>query len=301
MNTKISILSAAVLMGISSMAVSTSVSAASANPPAVPGATDPLSVDVYANGPQSPLVANTDLSASERQAYALYEAVLQITEAKIHATSCQSAADSIGTASVSTYTDGIGFQADTVTVISPASSLTLQANSLNPVPFRGQQIQVVQNGIGSLGQSTVLGYFSDFYYNNVNNMLVSNNARVSVLGINGVLDSYQGTVIKDFYRGSLDSNSKDYYTIFDYGLQSLSKLGFPVNKYWQRSKSRRDNGGIGRTVFVKDRLVGASACRITIDTMNYNNQSYFWQSGTLKVESVTPATPVSAFQEVPFI
>ncbi len=108
-------------------------------------------------------------------------------------------------------------------------------------------------------------------------------------------------VIKDFYRGSLDNTTVEYYNIYDWGLQSLDKLGYPVNKYWQRSKSHRDDGSIGRTVFVKDRLVGSTSCRILIDTTGFNNQDFFQQTGTISIiAGVNPGTPVAQFGQYPF-
>ena len=109
-------------------------------------------------------------------------------------------------------------------------------------------------------------------------------------------------MIKDFYRGSLNNASPEYYNIYDWGLQSLDKLGYPVNKYWQRSKSHRDDGTIGRTVFVKDRLVGPTSCRIIIDTTGFNNQDFFQQTGKLKIQTngVTPGAPVPEFGTYPF-
>jgi hypothetical protein len=123
---------------------------------------------------------------------------------------------------------------------------------------------------------------------------------VSVLGINNRFDRYYGKVIKDFYRGSLDDQTNEYYNIYDWGLQALDKLGYPVNKYWQRSKSHRDDGSIGRTVFVKDRLVGATSCRIVIDTSGFNNEDFFDQTGWLKIAAVSPSTPVAEFTQYPF-
>lgn len=292
MNIKIKVLSSAILMGISAIAVS-------GNPPPVPG-------NMYDNGPQSPLVATTDLSLAERQAYALYEGVMQIAEAKIHATSCNSAS---GESSMTTFTDGSLFNpaGNFTTVTSSGGSFTLRASSQGEVFNRGQIVDVRQAADGTLAGTPVSRYTADVRFNDENNMMVSYSSVYVKGNVSPRFDYYQGKVIKDFYRGggatptdSFESN-KDYYTIFDWGLQSLSKLGYPVNKYWQRSKSRRDNGVVARTVFVKDRLVGASSCRITIDTHNYNNENFFWQDGTLKIEAVNPSTPVPAFNQAPFI
>ncbi len=262
----------------------------SANPPSAPNA--------YNNGPNSPLVANTDLSDAERAAYGLYEGIMQIAEAKIHATSCTSAAS---TSTISVFADGSleDTSQNFVDVISAGGALTLVADLQDKVSFRGQKINIDQSGAGSLAGTPVANYDGHVKYNVPNNMLYGT-AKVDVRGINGFMDRYQSKVIKDFNRGSLDQSNPDFYNIFDWGLQSLHKLKFPVNKYWQRSKSHRDNGTIGRTVFVKDRLVGSSKCRIVIDTTGSNNEDFFSQTGTLVIEKVKPSKSVPAFSEFPF-
>jgi len=191
----------------------------------------------------------------------------------------------------------------------------LTASVASPVTGRGQQVAVGLVGTqGFLGSTKITSFTSTFAYNNVNNMLVSNNTTIGIVGINGGLpDLYSGVVIKDFYRGdNIDSTNPQYYNIYDWGLQAISKLNYPVNKWWQRSLSHRDDGTIARTVFVKDRLVGASSCRIILDTTGYNNQNYFWQgssigTGTLTITTDAPAalvepdaTGAEAWAQYPF-
>ena len=134
-------------------------------------------------------------------------------------------------------------------------------------------------------------------YNSANNMMVGQMA-VDTLGINGQLNSFTGYVIKDFYQGEDNREpggddiligDSDLFLIIDWGLQSLSKEGYPVEKYWQRSKVRRSDGGQGQTVFVKDRLVGVTPCRITVSLAGLNGPSLFQQSGKLIIEYVAPA------------
>lgn len=286
MSIKLNILTAAILASISTGVL------AAVEPPPVPA--------IYASGPTSPLVSSTDLSLSERTAYANYEAVMQIAEARIHATSCSNSA---GVFALTAKSDGTVASPLTnyVTVDSPSSTLTVASTSQLPdsLDNRGQLISV-DMASGSLNKRAVQLYHADVAFNGVNNMMDSN-SYVSVLSINNRFDKYYGKVIKDFYRGSLDSQSVEYYNIYDWGLQSLDKLGYPVNKYWQRSKSHRDDGSIGRTVFVKDRLVGATSCRIIIDTTGFNNQDYFDQAGSLKIiAGVNPGTPAAEFGQYPF-
>ncbi|MCB1873322.1 MAG: hypothetical protein KDI49_15205, partial [Gammaproteobacteria bacterium] len=96
-------------------------------------------------------------------------------------------------------------------------------------------------------------------------------------------------VIKDFYMGV--PGKAGAHNIFDWGLQSLDKGSFPVEKYWQRSKTRRSDGGNGQTAFVKDRLVGPSPCRIAIymEGTNAPLSNSFNQVGTLEIKAVLPS------------
>jgi hypothetical protein len=300
MNIKLTALSAGILAGFSAVATAQV-------PPTVP--------PIYNGGPQSPLLNTTNLSAAERSAFSLLEGVMQVTEAKIHATSCQTA-----NFDVEVYADGsLGsnvppnggnsiFNKIKVTGAngSQAPQFELNANLLSPVAGRGQQVQVSLATPGFLGSSRVTQFNATYAFNNVNNMMVTNAVTIGIVGINGGLaDIYTGNVIKDFYHGATSTTNPEYYNIYDWGLQSVSKLGYPVNKWWQRSKTHRDDGVVGRTVWVKDRLVGASPCRITIDTNGYNNQSYFWQggsigAGTLTIAPVAPAPDTTAWTEAPF-
>jgi len=306
MNIKLTALTAGILAGLSATANAVS-------PPSPP--------PQYGPGPQAPLLNTTNLSAAERTAFALYEGVLKVTEAKIHATSCAAA-----TFNIEVYTDG-SLNSNTphngpnsiynqVKVTSSGGSnapqFALNADVKPVATGKGQQIQVRLANQGFLGSTKVSQFDATYAFNNLNNMLVTNNLTIGVVGINGgIPDVYTGNLIKDFYHGATDSNLPEYYNIYDWGLQSISKLGYPVNKWWQRSKTHRDDGVQGRTVWVKDRLVGASSCRIVIDTNGYNNQNIFWQGGqigdgTLTISPAKPSDPVApvngveAWDQFPF-
>lgn len=249
----------------------------------------------YENGPTSPQVATTNLSDPEKAAYALYEAVILVTKVKIHATSCSS---TMGSYPVTIFANGLVHgdlaEDNKVTVTSPGGGYTLDAD-LNPsVLSRGQRIDIAQLRAGVFDGRVVTGTRAVAIYNEARNMLVMQGS-ANVVGASGRPDNYHGSLIKDFYRGALDSADPEYFLIYDWGLEALNKLGYPTNKYWQRSKSRRDNGQIAKTVFVQDRLVGATACRISIATEGFNDEDIFWQGGILTVETKTPAQDVPEF------
>lgn len=250
----------------------------------------PMPPDLYSAGPTSPLLTNTGIFASEKAAYSLLEGVLQQVEAVIAATSC---AKSIGIFDINLYSDGsVNDPAfNFVTVDSPASTFTLNAKLNANNTFRGQTMIINQNVVGAFKAIPLFNYTAYVSYNAQGSIMVTDSVSV-VKGINGLPDMHQSKVIKDFYSATDATTGLPY--IFDWGLQSLSKLNYPVQKYWQRLKSLRDDAVIGRTVIVKDRLVGPTSCRIVIDTNGYNNADFFWQSGTLTVSTTAP-TPEYQF------
>ncbi len=253
---------------------------------------DPLPPpDIYNQGPASPLVSSTDISAAERSAFALLEGVMQMAEARIIATSCSL---SSGTYQVFLFSDGSANNPsyNYVVVDSPGSSFKLSV-TLNPWDsFWGQSMVINQQGGGGLMNVPLSNYFAQVVYN-AQGTVMEMNSNFNVMGNSGRFNALRGKVIKDF--NLVTDNSTGIPYIVDWGAQSISKLGFPVQQYWQRSKVMRDDGFAGRTVFVKDRTTGPTACRIVIDTQDYNNQDYFFQTGTLTISKTAPGSPVNEF------
>jgi len=266
MNTKITTTAAAVLLGISTLA--------SANPPGAPA--------IYNNGPAAPLLNMTNMRDTERAAFALYEGLMQATEALVYVKGCTPFS-----APVSAYVDGHTYnQLEVDTFSGVRLNATLQA----PVAGFGQHIDVHQAAAGILNNVAVDGLRGRYTYNHLNNLMVNERTSFNVAGQNGRPDAFYSAAIKDFYHGNTYGPGQ-FYEIYDYGLQVLSKSGYPVNKWWQKSKAVRDNGQQGCTVFQKDRLVGVGACRITLSTVGYSQPGLFWQDGYLTVSQVTPSAP----------
>ena len=277
------------LIALTSAILMTAMSSAafSMEPPAAPSQ--------YNNGPSSPLVATTNMSDAERAAFALLEGVMIVAKAKIHATSCSA---TVGTYPASIFTNGL-LATDTaadnsITVTSLGGQFKLNADMQPKVAFRGQLVKVSQVGAGQFDGRAVSNLTMNGYYNVANNMLTQSGT-VDVVGANGRPDRYAGHLIKDFYRGSLDSANPEFYLIYDWGLEALKKLGYPVNKYWQRSKARRSDGTSGKIVFVQDRLVGATSCRITIALEGSNQEDFVLMNGDVTVSTAKPSDPVSSF------
>lgn len=273
MNIKLNVLSAAILAGFSTAALSDV-------PPAVPG--------MYGPGPASLQFQDLGLSAAERAGYSLAEGIMQMAEATILAkASCSAAAGTYDI--VELFADGSDDpSANTATVTSPAGSFTLEA-ALDPIDtFRGQTLEVYSVDPGKLAGTGLKEYSNDISWNSAGTMMVSEGS-VKAKGANGIYDLFQLKIIKDFYRDNVRlAPNQSVPVIYDWGLQSVSKLGYPLNKYWQRSKSLRDDGIEGYTHFVKDRLVGSGPCRIELLTTGSNNADFFQQSGTLKISTVKP-------------
>ena len=253
---------------------------------------DPLPPpEIYNQGPTSPLVASTDISAAERAAYALLEGAMQMAEARIGATNCSL---SSGTYEVFIFSDGSVSNPDYnfVDVISPGSTFTLSATLKPWDSFWGQNIIVSQEGTGGLKQIQLSSFSAQVSYN-AKGTVMEMDSSLNVMGNNGRFNALRGKVIKDFNLVTDNSTGLPY--IVDWGAQSLSKLGFPIQQYWQRSKVMRDDGEAGRTVFVKDRTTGPTSCRIVIDTHDYNNQDFFYQTGTMTISTSIPGSPVNQF------
>ena len=282
------------LIALASAIMMTSMSAAASatmEPPAAP--------TQYGYGPQSPLVATTNMSDAERAAFALLEGVMTVAKAKIHATSCSA---TVGTYPTSIVTNGLlatDMAADnSITVTSLGGAFKLEAKMRNKVAFRGQKVKIQQVGAGQFDGRAVSSLDMNGFYNVANNMLTQNGS-VDVVGANGRPDRYKGSLIKDFFRGAIHETKSsgdidpEFYLIYDWGLEALKKLGYPVNKYWQRSKARRSDGTFGKIVFVQDRLVGATSCRITIALEGDNYADYVLMTGNVSVSTAKPSDPVA--------
>lgn len=245
----------------------------------------------YNLGPTSPLVASTDISAAERAAYALLEGAMQMAEARIATTNCSL---SSGTYEVFIFSDGSVNNPDYnfATVDSVASTFTLSATLKAADSFWGQTMVVNQVGGGAFNKIPLSNFYAQVTYN-AKGTVMEMDSSFNVYGNNGRYNALKGKLIKDFNLVT-DSLSGQPY-IIDWGTQSISKLGYPVQQYWQRSKVTRDDGNAGRTVFVKDRTTGPTSCRLVIDTHDYNNHDFFYQTGTLTISTSVPGSAVSEF------
>jgi len=278
MNLKLKSLTAGILVAVSA-AASAQVAA-----PSAPAA--------YNNGPYAPIFTDVASSVyeSEKVGYALLEGVLQVAEATIHSNGCNPGYYNLEVyANGATYSPSYNFA--TVT-LGEAPQFSVYANVQSAFPGRGQLVTVSGNG-GWFNSTQLVNFQATYAYNSADNILVTTSETANLVGINGTVDTYTGNVIKDFYLDTLWETSPNVY---DWGLQSVSKLGYPVEKWWQRSESHHSDGVSGRTVFVKDRLVGETACRIIVDIQGDNDSGLYWegansQSGLPGVLTITTDVP----------
>lgn len=275
MNTKIQNMICAILLGFSTISFSE-------EPNRVP--------EVYNDGPK---LLDNSLFMAEVKAYALYEGLMQMAEANIHATSCSSSAGIYPFFSYTDESNNPDQNQITLASLNGFTAVTLQVNQNAIDTFHGTTVNIAQSGNGFFNGPVINDFTGSIALNKLGSVMTFS-SKMSVEEIINRPDQYQSSGIKDFYKDSV--NSESHY-LLDWGLQTLSKLGYPTEKYWQRSKSQRDNGVIGRTVFVKDRLVGAGACRILIDSSGLNNENLFLQSGTLTISTDAPNTPVAQFSQ----
>jgi hypothetical protein len=267
----------AVLLGASSIA--------SANGAAAP----PMAPYIYDDGPANPILNMTNMREVEKVAYSLGEALMQTTEAYVYVNGCKEFTRPVEIYSAPEFNDNDLTVGETL-------GMVLEATITPEVIHFGQQIDVA---LDLMYPAFLNGYPVDdvtgrYRYNLTNNLMVNKNTIIKLKGQRGGIDKYLSTVIKDFYHGGTFDDSNDYYVMYDWGLQSLSKSGYPVNKWWQKSKSVRDNGVAACFVLQKDRLVGAGKCRITLATTGFSQPGLFWQDGSLTVEPVAPNAPSEA-------
>ena len=264
----------AVLLGAASLANA-------ADPVPVPG--------IYATGPAAPILNMTDMRDTERVAYSLGEAAMQTTEAYVYVNGCKELETDV--LIYSHPASGLNFLRD-----NSFGGIELNATLNNPIAGFGQHIDVALAAPATLFGHPVAAVSGRYSYSSRNNLMVNEKTGIEIKGQLRGNDHYYSSVIKDFFHGNTYDEFGDFYVMYDYGLQSLSKFGYPVNKWWQKSKSVRDNGQQGCFVLQKDRLVGAGQCRITLATTGLSQPGLFWQDGTLKVSPVNPSAPDSALE-----
>jgi len=113
-------------------------------------------------------------------------------------------------------------------------------------------------------------------------------------------DNFSGTLIKDYWRlaalqpipEGFDNAGTPVSTVIDYGYQQITKNNYSRTKYWQQSRTWRDDGVNAGTHWVKTRVAPAGlTCVIEVNLQGYgesptDNIEGFNEKGTVRVKNV---------------
>ncbi|MBS3951338.1 MAG: hypothetical protein KGZ88_00050 [Methylomicrobium sp.] len=255
----------------------------------------PQAPSMFDNGPL-PLTI-IDLSASETLGIALFESIMHIAETVIHVNSCQLTA---GVYSIEVSTNGSGKspQTNNIKLFSPENTepLALTASLNPPDDFRGQTITIKQHNNGKLKETLISGYSGEFNINKESNLAVIE-SHLNVSGLNNGLITFQNSSIKNFYQEQKSTNSTHY--LLNWGLESLSAEGYPENTYWNQSKFLKVDRHLKRVLLSNSRLIGASACRILIESASVEpkKDDALFHKGTLTISESTPKSELPKSSE----
>lgn len=230
------------------------VTQASSEPVKVPG--------MFDNGPAA--ITAIGLETNAIASLMLLESVMDISNSVILASGCQSVE---GNYSIEISADGAINKPETnvVKITSPGNSEPLVLNAILETPdsFLGQNIKIHQVKNSKL-KETLISEYSAVATVNRELTLLSMYSSVKAQGQNNNLIPHQNILLKQFYEEQKPDNKNQY--ILGWGSTSLSKAGFPVNLAWARFKAQKADGQLKRVVLQDDRLIGASSCRILIDS-----------------------------------
>lgn len=103
--------------------------------------------------------------------------------------------------------------------------------------------------------------------------------------LSGSTIKYDEENIKDYYSRLIGANGDASRWVFDWGLEKITKEGYPRTKWTEVSWYRRENGVPGRLRVVKHQIAprSAASCRIFYDADGFNGSGEFQYSGTVSV------------------
>ncbi|MCQ8180829.1 hypothetical protein NP603_06900 [Methylomonas sp. SURF-1] len=217
---------------------------------------------LFANGVAE--ITDIKLEANEISALMLLEGVLDISSAAVLAGGCQSVEAHYA---IEVNADGA--------VNKPESNSAKISSSENPVPllfnatieqrrdFFGQNFNIVQTQKSKLKDTPISEYSANLTVNHELTLL-SLYSKSNIQGQNNNANAHQNLLIKNFYQEQAPDNPNLY--LYGWGAESSSIAGYPANLAWIRLKALRTQGQFKRLALLADRLLGASACRIAIDS-----------------------------------
>lgn len=225
---------------------------------------------------------NPSLFNSERSGMCLIESALSIVAANIAHFGCAGAK---GSYYVNVAVDEAG------TGSLELDGVVLTNTVGKRVIGKGQTCSVVQNPkMGMLFTprtgATVEGYTGNHVWNYTNTIFLDQAPGFYLAKV-----MYDEHSIKDFYQPTTTNcggKSGGYCTpptTEDYGLEVITKLTYPREKWWQTSSYTREDGTMegGKVIMYKKRIAPALSCMIALDLDGYNVSNEFYYTGAISV------------------
>ena len=256
---------------------------------ALPGDVPPPSVGMPGSAPK--------LYPSEQGAFKALEVATQVIESSIVQKGCSAAKYpvEVHTGSNGSGTASIGWAPNTVDLNVTFVSATNNDGRIYEVTGGGQL------GFGGLVISDLTGKGS---YNIGSLMQRLNTSWMVSSPVTTGKDQFSGTIIKDYWRLSelqpipsgFDNAGTPVSTVVDYGYQQVSKYGYIKAKYWQNSRTWRENGVNAGTYWLKQRVAPTGNCNIEVHIAGYGESPAdtiegFNEKGWIKVYVPTVVGP----------
>jgi len=224
------------------------------------------------------------LYRSEQGAFKAMEVATQLIESYIVQKGCQAASFSFG---VHTIQDGSGTAALGRVGLKIALGGT-NTSSGNWYTIKGQ---------GKLGEMVITAIDSKGSFNSPSSIQELSTSWDAVSDVTTKPDHFNGTIIKDYWRladlqpipKGFDNAGTPVSTVIDYGYQQLTKNNYSKAKYWQQSRTWRDDGVNAGTHWVKTRVAPTGqTCIIEVKLKGYgasptDNVEGFNERGSIKV------------------
>ena len=256
---------------------------------------------LFDKGPAAMTAIN--LKTEELTSLILLNSAVDLAKSAALATGCESVE---GSYSIEVITDGAinKPEANAIKIASPGKTepLILNAIAEEPDSFHGQAFTIRQAKNSKL-KETLISEYSGTANINRELTLLSMQGSANVLGQNNTPSPYLNLRLKHFYE---EPNSDNSLYLSGWGFASLSKEGFPVNKFWVRSKALKSDGQLKRVVLQEDLLIGFSSCRIVIDsatdikkkTDEQEKQKSFAFKGTMTISKSQPNEKLPKANEI---
>lgn len=237
------------------------------------------------------------LSPQELTAFALCESMMDIVNAKINASSCFIMS---GKYEISLFTVGVAGQRrqnNRVAAKLPGHTVNLHAFPDHEITELGSGISVNHARLITSFDYDPINKYRARYTFDTTGKSISMTDHLELRDYYSVTYTFNTLAITNFNRSSSDEIPEEHASNTGWGMSSISGLGYPHSKYWERIKFQRHTNHQGRTILVRDLLTLPTSCRITIDTTGYNNTDYFSQQGHITVRTAIPGDPVDEFNQ----